>query len=294
MNSSEYQQWGEDYYERYPQFRPPKRRSFLQRFLSRERKWLHILLFVLTILSTYLAVGSVVYSVAIMAILLAHEMGHYLTCRRYGIPATLPYFIPMPWSPFGTLGAVIAMGNIMPNRRALFDVGAAGPLAGLVLAFPATVIGLKYSTVINPAELGGAALSMGEPLAFQFLRYLILGPLPEGMDVLVHPLAYAGWVGLFVTALNLLPVGQLDGGHIAYALFGEKSKYVYFAALGGFAVATFFFPGWILMLLLLAFFFLRHPPTMADYIPLDRKRKILGAVMFVIFVVSFTPVPFHL
>ncbi len=186
------------------------------------------------------------------------------------------------------------MQRIMPHRRALFDVGVAGPIAGLILAFPATVIGLKYSTIIDPSQLGGAALSMGEPLAFQFIRYLVMGPLPEGMDVLIHPLAYAGWVGLFVTALNLLPVGQLDGGHIAYALFGEKSRYVFYAALIGFAIVTIYFPGWILMLFLLAFFFLRHPPTMADYIPLDRKRKILGVIMFVVFIVSFTPVPFYL
>ena len=294
MNIDEYQQWEENFDEKYPHFRPDRKRSpLLQRFFSKERKWLHITLFVLTIFSTYLVSGFL-YSVAIMSILLAHEMGHYLMCRRYGVPATLPFFVPMPFSPFGTLGAVIAMGNIMPNRRALFDVGAAGPLAGLVLALPVTVIGLKYSTIINPAELGGAALSMGEPLVFRFLRYLVLGPVPEGMDVLVHPLAYAGWVGLFVTALNLLPVGQLDGGHIAYALFGQNSRYVYYVALGGFAIATIFFPGWILMLFLLAFFFLRHPPTMADYIPLDRKRKVLGILLFVVFVVSFTPVPFHI
>jgi|Deesub1362B_J571_1020462.scaffolds.fasta_scaffold02892_2 membrane-associated protease RseP (regulator of RpoE activity) len=288
-------EWRSGWFEQFPEQRLTRRQQFLRKLFRTDRKTLHLVLFVLTFLSTYLVVGSILYSIGVMSILLFHEMGHYLMCRRYGIPATLPYFIPVPFPPFGTWGAVIAMHRIMPNRRVLFDVGAAGPIAGLILAFPITIIGLKYSTFIRPETLGPNVMSMGEPLVFQFLRYLVLGPLPEGMDVLIHPLAYAGWVGLFVTALNLLPVGQLDGGHIAYALLGpEKSRYVYYIALGGFAIAALYFPGWIFMLFLLAFFFLRHPPTMADYIPLDRKRKILGVLMFFVFVVSFTPVPFKI
>jgi len=288
----EQEQWQYDYYNKYQQQDFQPRRTFRQKLFSQDRKNVQIVLFVLTFLSTFL-VGGPVYSVAIMGILLAHEMGHYVMCKRHGIPATLPFFIPMPLTIFGTMGAVIAMQRIIPNRRALFDVGIAGPLAGLVLAFPAVVIGLKYSTIINPDTFPGATISMGEPLVFQFVRYLIWGSLPEGLDILVHPLAFAGWVGLFVTALNLLPIGQLDGGHIAYALFGKKSKYVFFVAFAVFAVSAFFFPGWILMLILLAFFFFKHPPPMDDITPIDKKRKILGILMFVVFILSFTPVPFN-
>ncbi len=284
-------EWQYDYYHGYqePQYQP--RRKFLQKIFSPDRKNLQIILFVLTFLSTYF-VGGPIYSVAIMSILLAHEMGHYVMCKRHGIPATLPFFIPMPFTIFGTMGAVIAMQKIIPNRRALFDVGVAGPLAGLILAFPAIVIGLKYSTIIDPSTLGNTSFSMGEPLIFQAVRYLVIGPLPEGMDVLVHPLAFAGWVGLFVTALNLLPVGQLDGGHIAYALFGRNSKYIYYAAFAVFAVSAYFFPGWILMLILLALFFFKHPSPLDDVTPIDKKRRALGIFMLIVFILSFTPVPF--
>lgn len=274
-----------------PRYQPTRRMSWVQRIFSRDRKRLQLLLFLLTFLSTYF-VGGPVYSIAIMSILLAHEMGHYLMCRHHHIPATLPFFIPMPFTIFGTMGAVIAMHRVIPNRRALFDVGVAGPLAGLVLAFPAIVIGLHHSTIIDPKLYSEATITMGEPLMFQLLRYLVIGPVPEHLDVLVHPMAFAGWVGLFVTALNLLPVGQLDGGHIAYALFGKNSKYIYLTAFIVFAISAFFFPGWILMLFLLAFFFYKHPPPLDDFTPIDSKRKALGIVMFVIFILSFTPVPF--
>jgi membrane-associated protease RseP (regulator of RpoE activity) len=289
----EQDKWQYNYYNQYgqPEYQP--RKTFRQKLFSQDRKNIQIILFVLTILSTTL-VGGIIYSIAIMSILLAHEMGHYVMCKRHGIPATLPFFIPMPLTIFGTMGAVIAMQRIIPNRRALFDVGIAGPLAGLILAFPAIIIGLKYSTVIDPTTFQQPTISMGEPLVFQFIRYLIFGPLPEGLDVLVHPLAFAGWVGLFVTALNLLPVGQLDGGHIAYALFGKNSKYIYYLAFAVFAVSAFFFPGWILMLILLAFFFFKHPSPADDFTPIDKKRKILGILMFVVFILSFTPVPFNL
>lgn len=272
---------------------PAPRQTAFKRLLSKDRRGLQIILFILTIFSTYVAIGSLIYTTAILSILLAHEFGHYVMCRRHGISATLPYFIPMPLPPFGTLGAVIAMRQRIPNRKALFDVAAAGPLAGLFLAFPAILIGLNYSTIINPADIGEEVITMGEPIAFQLARYLIIGPLPEGLDVMVHPLAYAGWVGLFVTALNLLPIGQLDGGHIAYALFGKNSKYIFFVALILFAVSAFFFPGWILMLILLAFLFFKHPPTWDDITPLDSGRKVLGILMFIIFALTFTPIPFQ-
>ena len=268
--------------------------SMLHRLLSRDDNNLQIVLFLLTIGTTYLISQSLLYSAAIIAILLAHEMGHYVMCRKHGISATLPYFMPMPIGPFGTLGAVIAMRQVIPNRRALFDVAVAGPLAGLMVAVPVIVIGLQNSTIINPEEFESGLMTMGEPLAFRMIKYFVFGAMPEGQDVLVHPLAYAGWVGLFITALNLLPVGQLDGGHIAYAMFGRNSKYIFVAALIFFAISTLFFLGWIIMLILLTLVFFRHPPTGDDITPLDPGRRRLGAFMFIIFALTFTPVPFQL
>lgn len=278
----------------YDQYSEPQmnRPSFAQRIFLRKDKNIQIILFFLTIGSTYL-VGGVVYSVTIMSILLAHEMGHYIMCRRHNIAATLPYFIPFPFSLFGTFGAVIAMQQRIPNRKALFDMAVAGPLAGLVVALPAIYFGLKLSKKIDLDTLQQGTFSMGEPLVFRFISLVIFGSLPEGQDVLLHPMAYAGWVGLFVTALNLLPIGQLDGGHIAYAMFGKKSKYVFVTTLVFFAISTFFFPGWILMLILLTFLFFKHPPTRDDITPLDSNRKALGFFMFALFILTFTPIPFR-
>ncbi len=287
----EQEKWQFDNSGRYEQPEHPPRKKILQAFFAKDRRRLQLVLFILTFFSTY-HVGGASYAVAIMSILLAHEMGHYVMCKYHGIPATLPFFIPMPFTIFGTMGAVIAMKSHIPNRRALFDVGVAGPLAGLVLALPAIAIGLRYST-IEPNMTGYSGLSLGEPLIFLLIKFIVIGPIPEGMDVFVHPLAFAGWVGLFVTALNLMPIGQLDGGHIAYALFGKKSKYIYFATLIVFAISTYLFPYWIPMLFLLVFFFFKHPPPLDDVTRIDRKRRILGILMFVIFIISFTPVPFE-
>ncbi len=288
----EQEQWQYDLSRRYEQPEHPQRKRLLQKFFAKDRRRLQLILFILTFLSTYM-VGGVFYSVAIMSILLAHEMGHYVMCKRHGVPATLPFFIPMPLPPFGTMGAVIAIKSVIPNRRALFDVGVAGPIAGLIFALPAITIGLHYSIIIDPNTFEGASMTMGEPLVFKLISYIVIGPVPDRLDVLIHPLAYAGWVGLLVTAINLLPIGQLDGGHIAYALFGKKSKYIFLVTLACFAISAIFFPGWILMLILLMFFFFKHPPPLDDTIPIDRKRKILGIVMFVVFILSFTPVPFE-
>ena len=140
------------------------------------------------------------------------------------VMVTLPYFIPLPLPPFGTMGAVIKMGSRIPDRRALFDVGVAGPLAGLVMIIPSLIIGLHFSKVVEVSSIGSGTISLGNSLLFSFLTRISVGTLPPGQDVVLHPLAFAGWVGLLVTALNLLPIGQLDGGHIMYALFWKKSK----------------------------------------------------------------------
>lgn len=261
------------------------------------RPLIHIGLFLLTILSTYLSHG-ILYSLSIISILLAHEMGHYLMCRKYGIGATLPFFIPFPipqLNPFGTLGAVIKMRGRIPNRRALFDIGAAGPLAGLVITIPVLIIGLQKSTFVPLTDIPQDSLFLGESLLFSQLEKLIVGATPAGYVTLRHPMAFAGWAGLFVTALNLLPIGQLDGGHILYALFGYKSQQIYKFAMAAFIViCAIWYPGWILLIILLLWFGYRHPAPDNDFIPLDPKRKLIGYFTFIVFLISFIPVPFQI
>ncbi len=260
--------------------------------MTRKKLILHGALFILTFLSTYFVAG-IWYAVPLMTILLCHEMGHYVMSRFYGVEATLPFFIPFPFSPFGTFGAIIKMKGWIPSRRALFDIGAGGPLAGLVLTLPAIYFGLKMSTIVPISAVRGEGLVLGDSLLFKGLEYLALGPLPKGHDVVLHPLAYAGWVGLFVTALNLLPIGQLDGGHVVYALLGPKSLKVYRVAILLFALyALFFNPGWVILVVLLFFFGLKHPSPLDDETPLDRGRMILGIGMLLIFFSSFMPAPF--
>jgi membrane-associated protease RseP (regulator of RpoE activity) len=256
------------------------------------RYTLHIILFILTVASTCF-VGGPVYSAAIILILLGHEMGHYLMARRYGIMATLPFFLPFPVQPLGTLGAVIRMKSAVSSRKALFDTGIAGPLISFIFSLPAIVIGLKFSKIIPLAGIKTEGFSLGDSLTFSFIQNLILGKVPKNYDVVLHPLAFAGWVGLFVTSLNLLPIGQLDGGHIVYGLFGRKSRIIYFVAMIAMAFITVFFnPQWWLLLILIILFGFRHPPPMDDQTPLDWKRRILGGVILLVFLLSFIPVPF--
>ncbi len=296
----------EEFYQRQQQVEPHQ--PWFARVLRSDRPGLNLILFLLTCASTfhfgYYAHKSVSdglwYSGGIIMILLCHEMGHYFMCLRHGVRATLPFFIPFPvLSPFGTLGAVIRMDSRMPNRRALFDIGVAGPLAGLVVTLPAIYFGLTMSEVLNVAAINtNSPRGLGESILFKWIIYLVKGPLPEGQDVLLHPLAYAGWAGLFVTALNLLPVGQLDGGHILYALLGERSETVCRITLALFALMGIVlfpsFPGWFPFILLLLWFGYRHPPTMDHFTPLDSKRRMIAYFAFVVFILSFTPIPFYI
>ncbi len=265
---------------------------------SRKRIRIHVLLFILTILSTYFVglgsgpIGALWYSLGIITILLAHEMGHYLMARKHGVPVTLPYFIPFPISIFGTMGAVIKMGGYIPNRRILFDIGVAGPLAGMIIIIPSIIIGLQFSEIVELSTLGDDSISLGNSLLFSLLTFLVVGPLKPGYDIVLHPLAFAGWAGLLVTALNLLPIGQLDGGHIMYSLFHKKSRvisYLFWVIL--LLVCLFYFVGWILLLVLLMVF-RKHPPTMEDGLPLDPRRRVVGGIAMLVLVLSFTPVPF--
>ncbi len=256
------------------------------------RTIIHLTLFILTFISTWLT-GGPGYSIAIMLILLGHELGHYFMSRRNGMKATLPFFLPFPFSPFGTLGAVIRMHSAIPSRKALFDTGAAGPLTSLCLSIPAIVIGLKLSEIVPVSLLREGTIRLADPLLFGFLQRLVLGQVPDNYDVVLHPIGYAGWVGLFVTALNLLPVGQLDGGHIAYALFGRRSRIIFFASIVVMAFITIFYnPGWFLLLILIILFGFKHPAPMDDWTPLDTKRKVIGTIAFLAFFLSFTPAPF--
>ena len=218
-------------------------------------------------------------------------------CRKHNIRATLPYFLPFPFpplNPFGTLGAVIKIEERIPNRKALFDVGVAGPLAGLFFTIIALIIGLKLSSIVKISSLSPNTLYLGESVLFSQLSRLIIGELPEGYDIVLHPIAFAGWAGLFVTALNLLPIGQLDGGHLLYAIFGQNSEKIYKMVLGIFVIiCAVWYPGWILLIILLIWFGYRHPPPTDDFTPLDNKRRIIGYITFMIFIISFTPVPFY-
>jgi membrane-associated protease RseP (regulator of RpoE activity) len=271
------------------------------------RNIIHLILFILTVASTCFAGGikstptggfsfsineGLSYSIPIILILLGHEMGHYFMSRRYGIKATLPFFLPFPLPPFGTLGAVIRMESTVSSRKALFDTGAAGPLISLCLSIPAIIIGLTLSKVVPVSHVAEGYI-LAEPPLFSFIEQIVLKGDPKNYLVILHPIAFAGWAGLFVTAINLLPIGQLDGGHIVYALFGRKSRAIFLIAVAALSFITVFFnPGWILLLILIILFGFRHPPPLDDQTSLDWKRKLIGGIIFLAFFLSFTPVPF--
>jgi membrane-associated protease RseP (regulator of RpoE activity) len=234
-----------------------------------------------------------------MLILTVHEFGHYLMARRHGMEASLPYFIPVP--PFlglniGTFGAFISMREPMPNRKALFDVGAAGPIAGFLVAVPVILVGfflMAASPVHAPADDPGM-LSIGTPLLYDALAW----PFGLGDDVVVHPTTFAGWVGLFVTAINLLPAGQLDGGHIASAMFGDNARWASYgavAALLALGILPQFglpgYDGWLFFALLIGFLGVRHPPTLDSVSGIDRRRMLVGWATFVMGVLCFTLIP---
>jgi membrane-associated protease RseP (regulator of RpoE activity) len=256
---------------------------------ARSFPMLPAVLFLLTCYTAF-GVGGAAYSFALMLTLVFHEFGHYIQARRYRVPASLPYFIPIPAPPLGTMGAVIGMRGEMGDRRALFDIGISGPLAGLVPALIFTVWGLSLSTVVPKQPTG----MLGDPLLFKFLVRQFFGVLPANQDVLLHPLAYAGWVGVLITSLNLMPIGQLDGGHILYAILRRKAHVVAWALLIGAVSAVVLMHSyqWTLMLLLLAFMGPTHPPTANDEVPLGTPRVVLGWLTLAFVIIGFTPTPF--
>lgn len=240
------------------------------------------------------------YSIPILAILAAHEFGHYAFCRRHKVDATLPFFIPAPPPPFfiaGTLGAVIRIKEPFPSKKALFDIGVAGPIAGFVVLVPLLYWGVMMSTV-SAAPDHGNVLYLGEPLLYQAMERLHFGALSPGTDVYLHPMAFAAWFGMFATALNLLPFGQLDGGHIMYSVLGRRSWYVSAATLVGAIVLTFISLSWLLMAIMMVvmavFLGFRHPRILDEHVPLDGIRMAVAILALLIFIVCFTPVPISL
>lgn len=239
---------------------------------------------------------SALYAAALMTILVGHEAGHYLTCRRYGILTTLPYFIPGP--PFlGTFGAFIRIKSRITRKHQLFDIGANGPFVGFLLAFPALVVGLALSRISSYTP-GGDAIIFGEPLLFKLLSALFFGRTPEGSALVLHPIGFAGWVGLLVTSFNLIPLGQLDGGHIAYALLGRRARLVSKGVIALFAVmGVLLWAGWFVWAFVILFFEfksklgLRHPSVEDEDAPLDRRRRVLSVLIILIFILSFIPDP---
>jgi len=278
--------------------------------VTNERRipWLHVVLFVATLATTSLAGAfqkgvdpfadpetillGLPFAITLMSILLFHEMGHYLFARHHGVQASLPYFLPGPPFFVGTFGAFIRMKSVPSNRRALFDVGAAGPWAGALLAIPAVMIGLALSEVrpLNPFTEGGIIL--GDSFLFSALTHLILGVSADEVTIILHPIALAGWFGLFVTFLNLLPVGQLDGGHVAYALFGRPHRWISRFSVAGILLLGFQgWEGWFFWVVLLALLGLDHPPTLDLTSPLDPRRRLYAWGTIALFALTFIPVP---
>jgi membrane-associated protease RseP (regulator of RpoE activity) len=233
------------------------------------------------------------FSVPALLILLAHELGHYVACRRYGLPSTLPYFLPMPTN-FGTFGAFIRIKAPIRSRKELFDVGIAGPIAGFVVLVPFLLYGVAHS---EPAPLrldpeGPSGLWMlGRCLAIELAAWVFHGRLQEGTTLNLHPSAMAAWLGLLATALNLLPLGQLDGGHILYAATGRLQRRLALPLWIALALLVYRWPGWIVWCLIILVIGLHHPPVYDERTPLDRGRRRLAWTALAIFILAFIPAP---
>jgi membrane-associated protease RseP (regulator of RpoE activity) len=268
----------------------------------------NLVLFLLTALSIFLVGSSSLLSVpgrgtfwvfdassgfqlmaGLLTVLTCHEMGHYVACRYYRVDATLPFFIPFP-SLVGTLGAFIRIRAPIPNRRALFDIGVAGPLAGFVVCLPVLWLGIAQARVV-PYDPQGGGLFLGDPLLFQWVSRLVHGPIPDNMTLSVGSLGLAAWFGLFVTALNLIPVGQLDGGHVTYSVLHGLAYRISKVGWWVCVALVYFGPNWILWAVLLRFLGRRHPPTLDDGAPVGRARVWIAVLALVVFVVCFVPDP---
>ena len=289
----------------------------------KNRVWLNVSLFILTVISTFI-VGlswsvsfelaedlvalpskainldvwsqpnllflAAIYALVLLSILVSHELGHYLTCRHYGLEATLPFFIPAP-TLVGTLGAFIRIRSPITRKSHLFDIGIAGPLTGFFLSLPALIYGLAHSKIV-PALPQEGTIYFGEPLLLKGLERLMLGSISDRYDLVLHPIGFAGWVGVLITAFNLFPVGQLDGGHLAYALLGRRSRQLSQLVLALFFVmGIFLWVGWIVWAALILVLGLKHPQVADEGERLSSGRQALGWLALAIFLLSFIPDP---
>ena len=302
-------------------FRPFSELPPAPRVRSRpRRRWLHLVLFLLTVASTLmvgadhfagfygdfgtrtvdlsgtaLILSGLWYSASILAILGAHEFGHYYACRYYGVDASLPFFLPAPLPLTGTLGAFIRIRQPIPGKRELFDIGIAGPIAGFMVAVPVLLVGMGLSRITALPGNTSGFVELGEPLLFKAVAWLYWGTPPDGYSINMHPMAFAAWFGMLATALNLFPIGQLDGGHISYAVLGRKSTIVTLGTVGALIALTFVSTSWLvwtaLTVVMLLTFGPRHPRTIDEHVPLDKGRLWLALFALVMFVVCFTPAP---
>jgi membrane-associated protease RseP (regulator of RpoE activity) len=288
-----------------------------------DRRWLHLALLLATIASTtfagilpyasfaagfgsgdrlpdltHLILGGLWYSATIIGILGAHELGHYFACRYYDVDASLPFFIPMPFVLTGTLGAVIRIREPIPSKRMLFDIGIAGPIAGFVVAVPCLIAGLLMSNmVVIPAGTRGDVF--GEPLVFKALMWLVWGTPHDGQTLNAHPMVFGAWFGFLATSLNLFPIGQLDGGHISYAVLGRRSSTVTLISIGvAIGLSAFVSATWIvwtgLLVVMLFAFGRHHPRTFDEQIPLDPRRMALAVCALIMLIICFIPAPITL
>jgi membrane-associated protease RseP (regulator of RpoE activity) len=287
----------------------------------RDRVWLHLLLFALTVVTTTtmgafhyasfvddfrgsaelpmpfasLLVRGLWYSATVLGILGCHELGHYFACRYYDVDASLPFFLPLP-PPFltGTLGAVIRIREPFPSKRALFDIGIAGPIAGFAVTVPTLFLGIAMSHLVRLPE-AFVGYELGEPPLLKLASWLVWGTAPQGYTLNLHPMAFAAWFGMLATALNLFPIGQLDGGHISYAVLGHRSVYVTFVAITIVATMGIFTSSWVVFALLtivmLVMFGPRHPKVVDEHVRLSGTRLLLALFAVVMFVLCFTPSP---
>jgi len=237
--------------------------------------------------------GAVLFSLPLMSILFIHEMGHYFISKRHHLETSLPFFIPippiLPGFNIGTFGALISSHDPMPDKKTLFDVGIAGPIAGFIVAIPVTIIGLITSNPIPVSTIGQGDTILGSSMLFTLLSQLF-APIQEGFVLDLNPIAFAGWIGLLITSINLLPAGQLDGGHIFRAVLGEKQKYAAWVA-----VFIMIFTGWVFFAILVMFLIgTLHPPPLNDHTELDMKRKLLFFVAVAILILCFIPDPIYI
>jgi len=235
------------------------------------------------------------FALPVLAILLAHELGHYILCRRYKLPATPPYFLPAPIG-LGTFGAFIRIRGAIRSKRELFDVGVAGPIAGFAALLPVMVYGVARSAPATVSRVPESSAAMvlylpGKSILYAALARLFHGPLADSVILNPHPFALAAWVGCFATMLNLLPLAQLDGGHLLYAVIGRWQRRLAPVLWAGLLAAGFLWPGWFLWCAIVLLIGLRHPPVLDEAEPLDRRRKWLAAAAVAIFLLCFMPVP---